>query len=417
VTLGITGLDLIDPWRYAEKGYPHEHWTRLRREAPVEYFEAEGYKGFWAITKHADICEISKQPDKFLNAPRLTIATLEDEELQRRGPPVRTIVNMDPPEHRDYRKIASSWFTPRNVRTLEERMVESARELVDKMMGDGGERELDFVTEVAALHPLRLIAHLFGVPPEDEPFVLRFTNEVFGGQDPEFQRSPDRQLATNALIAEFLAYFQRIVQDRRTSPREDLATVFANATIGGQPMGFFETLGYYGIVLTAGHETTRNALSGGMLALIESPAELEKLRRDPSLCALAADEIVRWTTPVNHFARTAACDYELRGRKIRQGDSLALFYASANRDEEVFADPFTFRVDRDPNPHLAFGIGEHFCLGAALARMEIRVLLEELAPRLEHVALAGPPERLVSSFVGGVKHLPIRYRVAPAGRA
>ena len=412
MTTEVNGFDLIDPWRYAEKGYPHELWTTLRREAPVAWFEPEGYRGFWAITKHADIGEVSKQPDKFLSEPRLTIESLKSDELQKQGPQIRTIVNMDPPEHRDYRKIASNWFTPRNVRPLEERMVESARQLVDRMMGDGGEQEIDFVTEVAALHPLRLITHLFGIAEEDEPYVLQVTNELFGGQDPEFQRSTDALQGRMQTLAEFMGFFQKIIADRRANPRDDLATVLANATLDGEPMGTLETLGYYTIVLTAGHETTRNALSGGMLALIEHPDELAKLRRDPALCSVAADEIVRWTTPVNHFVRTAACDYELRGSKIREGESLCLFYASANRDEEIFDDPFQFRVDRSPNPHMGFGIGEHFCLGASLARMEIRVLLEELVPRLESVELAGPAERLVSSFVGGVKHLPLRYRVA-----
>lgn len=414
MTTTVNGLELIDPWRYAEKGYPHELWTQLRREAPVEWFEPEGYRGFWAITRHADICEVSKQPETFLNGPRLTINSMEDDELQKLAPPSRTIVNMDPPEHRVYRRIASNWFTPRNVRVLEDRMVESARHLVDRMAEGGGERELDFVTEVAALHPLRLIAHLFGIPEEEEPLVLRITNEVFGGLDPEFQRSSDRRAAATALIAEFLTYFQKIVQDRRENPRDDLATVIANATVDGAPMGGYETIGYYGIILTAGHETTRNALSGGLLALIEHPDELAKLQHDPALCAVAADEIVRWTTPVNHFARTAARDAEVGGRKIREGESLCLFYASANRDEAVFEDPFTFRVDRDPNPHLGFGIGEHFCLGANLARLELRVIFRALAERLEAVELAAPVARMRSSFLGGVKRMPIRYRLRPS---
>jgi len=190
--------------------------------------------------------------------------------------------------------------------------------------------------------------------------------------------------------------------------------MLANAEIGGREIGGLELFGYYLIVLTAGHETTRNAISGGMLALIEHPEELCRLKENPAWFETAADEIIRWTTPVNHFVRTAACDYELCGQQIRKGDSLALFYASANRDEEVFDAPFEFRVDRKPNPHLAFGIGEHFCLGASLARMEIRVLLAELLPRLKWVELDGPPERLASSFVGGVKHLPIRYGIEPA---
>jgi cytochrome P450 len=410
----IDGLELISPKRYAEKGYPHELWTELRRTAPLAYFEPEGYRGFWAVTKHADIAEISKQPEKFLSAPRLTIARRELEDMGRNGNRAqtpRTLVNMDPPEHRDYRKLASPWFTPRNLRLLEDRMKASAREIVDRMMQTGGG---DFVTDVAAQHPLRLIAHLFGIPVEDEPFVLKATNEIFGGEDQEFQRTGDRLSDAMTLFMELLQFFGRIVKERKENPREDLATVLANAKIAGGDIGPMELFGYYLIVLTAGHETTRNAISGGMLALIEHPEAMERLRREPALLDTAADEIIRWTTPVNHFVRTADRDAEIRGQKIRKGDSLALFYASANRDEEVFDAPFEFRVDRDPNPHLAFGIGEHFCLGANLARMEIRVLLAELLPRLESVELAGPPERLASSFVGGVKHLPLRYKVRGA---
>ena len=293
-------------------------------------------------------------------------------------------------------------------------MRSSARTLVDKMMQNGGEEECDFVTEVAAPHPLRLIAHLFGAREEDEPFILDATNRIFGSEDPEFQPEGDREASARELGAKLMAYFLQTVQDRRARPRNDLASVLANAEIGGAPIGPAEILSYYLIVLTAGHETTRNAIAGGLLALVEHPRELEKLRRTPGLAAKATDEMIRWTTPVNHFVRTASRDYELRGQTIRAGDSLALFYASANRDEDVFDDPDTFRVDRDPNPHLAFGIGEHFCLGASLARMEIRVLFNELIPRLRHVELAAPPERLASSFVGGVKHLPIRYRIRPA---
>ncbi len=405
----MDGRALVDARHYAEHGYPHDLWSELRRERPLAYFEPEGYRGFWAVTKHADICEISKQPELFSSEPRLTVLRKEREELRSIGSDMRTVVNMDPPDHRVYRGLASPWFTPRNLRVLEERMVASAKELVDGMMRDGGRQECDFVPQVAALHPLRLIAHLFGLDEEDEPFVLRATNEMFGAEDPEFQRSGDPEEASTRLRDEFFAFFARVADERRANPKEDLASVLAGAQIDGKPIPQLELLSYYLIVLTAGHETTRNALSGGLLALIENPEQLEKLRGDLSLAATAADEIVRWTSPVNHFVRTANEDTEIRGQKIRKGESLTLFYASANRDEEVFDDPFAFRVDRKPNPHLGFGIGEHFCLGATLARMEIRVLLEELVPRLRSIELAGEPERLASSFVGGVKHLPIHY--------
>ena len=402
------GLELVDPASYAVHGYPHEHWSELRATTPLPYFEPEGYRGYWAVTKHADICEISKRPREFSSEPRLTILSTERESQNSIGNTMRTLVDMDPPDHRTYRSLATLWFKPSNIKVLEERMIESAKELVDKMAAS---TEGDFVNGVAALHPLRLIAHLFGLPREDEPFILDATNRMFGAQDPEFQRDEDQEQDLDRLRKEFFGYFAKTAAERRANPQEDLATLLAHAQIDGQPIPELELLSYYLIVLTAGHETTRNAIAGGLLALIENPDELAKLRGDIGLAASAADEIVRWTSPVNHFVRTATRDTELRGQKIRKGDSLALFYASANRDEEVFDEPFAFRVDRHPNPHLGFGIGEHFCLGATLARMEIRVLLEELVPRLESIELAGEPERLASSFVGGVKHLPIRYEV------
>ena len=253
--------------------------------------------------------------------------------------------------------------------------------------------------------------HLFGIPKEDEPFILKFTNEMFGGEDPEFKRASASDEDRVVITGEVIKYFAELTADRRARPRDDLASVLANAEVGNAQIGDPELLSYYFVLLTAGHETTRNALSGGLLALIEHPDQLKKLQENPEMIDTATDEILRWTTPVIHFARTATCDYELRGSKIRKGDSLALFYPSANRDEEVFEDPFEFRIDRDPNPHLAFGIGEHFCLGSKLARMEVRLLFEELIPRLEEIELLGPPDRLWSSLVGGVKHLPVRYQV------
>src|SRR5262245_31016031 len=330
---------------------------------------------------------------------------------------MQTIITMDPPKHRSYRRVASPRFSPRAIASLDAVVQASARRLVDRLYDAqiGGEGRCDFATEIAAAHPLRILSTLLGVAPEDEPEILRITQQLFAADDPEFQRpEADREAAFRNLGLEFLRYFGRIIADRRAHPRDDLATALANARVDGAPMGDRETLGYYLITFTAGHDTTRNSLAGGMLALVEHPEELEKLRRDPAgRVADAVEEIVRWTTPVNYMMRTAARDAELAGEKIREGDRLLLFYASANRDEGVFEDPFAFRVDRRPNPHLGFGIGEHYCLGAHLARASQRALFAELAARLEEVALAGPPERLAASFVAGVKHLPIRYRLAP----
>ena len=412
------GFELIDHGCYGRHGAPHALWARLRAESPVHRCNPAGYEPFWAITRHADVCEISKRPDRFLSGPGIVLMNDDQKRSRESGEglaAMRTIIEMDPPEHRSYRKIASPWFSPRAVNRIDQAVQTSAREIVDKMAGDSGEGECDFATGLATAHPLRILSTILGVPREAEPKILRLTNELFGGEDPDLQREgEDRQKAMMELGLEMFQLFSEIIEDRRAHPRDDLATVLANGTIDGQVMGPMETVGYYLITFTAGHDTTKNALAGGMLALLDHPEELSKLRRDPDLVKPAIEEIVRWTAPVNYMKRTAACDVELRGQKIRKGENLVLFYASANRDEEVFTDPFSFRVDRKPNPHLGFGIGEHFCLGANLARKSQQALWRELVQRLERVELAGEPEHIRSSFVVGLKSLPIRYRIKPA---
>jgi cytochrome P450 len=417
-SIPLDELEVISASHYGEHGYPHEAWTRLRRESPVHRLQPAGYEPFWAITKHADIIEVSKQPDRFRSAGRFILVPELRAGAQggtlAEDPPLRMLVNMDPPEHRDYRKLVSGWFSPRAIKRLESRLEEITREIFDELARDGGEYECDFVTDIAARQPLRMITEMLGIPREKEDFVLRITNENFGIEDPEFQREGDTREDRLGFLKEAFAFLNGIMTDRRANPRDDLSSVLANATLNGEPVPQFELFSLYFLVMVAGHDTTRNAISGGLLALLENPAELEKLRRDPSLVATAADEIVRWTTPVNHFSRTATVDYELRGQKIKAGDSVALFYASANRDEEVFDAPFEFRVDRHPNRHLGFGVGEHFCLGAHLARMDLRVFFRQFAERIESLELAGPVELLHASFVGGPKHLPVRYRMKPA---
>jgi cytochrome P450 len=416
------GGELIDPFRYARSGYPHEIWARLRRESPVHWCEPPVLVPFWAVTRHAHICEISKRPDLFLNSKGIVPATREVAARIARGEKgpfdaMQTIITMDPPKHRKFRKVASPWFTPHAISRLDQTVEASARRLVDSLYERqvNGEGRCDFATEVAAQHPLRILATILGVPEEDEERILRLTQQLFAGQDPEFQREEaDPEQAFRNLGIEFLQYFGKIIADRRARPRDDLASLLANAEIDGARMGDVETLGYYLITFTAGHDTTRNALAGGMHALVLHPAEREKLRADPKgAVADAVEEIVRWTTPVNYMMRTASRDSEVGGTRIRAGERLLLFYASANRDEDVFEAPDQFRIDRSPNPHLGFGIGEHFCLGSHLARKSQRALFAELIGRLEDVELAGPVERLAASFVAGIKHLPLRYRLRP----
>lgn len=409
-------IDVITARLYGEQGYPHEAWTRLRRESPVHWSQPEGYRPFWAITKHADIIEVSSQPEIFRSAGRFILfpeaasgfgPTMEEQ------PPLRMLVNMDPPEHRDYRKLVSAWFTPRGIERLRQRLEEITSELFDDLARDGGTYECDFVTDIAARQPLRMITEILGIPRQREDFVLRITNENFGIEDPEFARQGDTREDRLGFLQEAFAFLSEITDDRRRNPRNDLSSVLANATIGGEPVPTFELFSLFFLVMVAGHDTTRNSISSGLLALLDHPEQLAALRRNPALVETGADEIVRWTTPVNHFSRTATRDYVLRGQQIRAGDSVALFYASANRDEDVFADPFVFRLDRDPNPHLGFGVGEHFCLGAHLARLDLKVFWRQFAERVESIELSSPPQLLHASFVGGPKHIPVRYRIRP----
>jgi cytochrome P450 len=411
----LDSLDIISDDTYARNGYPHEAWARLRRESPVHWFERGVKVPFWAITKHEDIARISRLPRRNLNAPRLAVfpefaPPEEDERIARH------LLNMDPPDHGAYRKLAAPHFTPRAIRRLEAEIERIARETLDDLARDGESANTDFVLSVAAPVPLAVLADLLGVPREDWKLMFRWTNAIVGSQDPEYRAAVDARESASAARKALFEYFWEMIQARRARPTDDIVSVLANARLeGGGEVPPFELLSYCFLLVIAGNETTRNAMSGGLLALIENPDQLEKLRADPGLVESAVEEIVRWTTPVIQFCRTATQDFELRGRTIRAGDSMCLFYPSANRDEDVFDEPFAFRVDRHPNRHLAFGIGEHFCLGANLARLELRVVFRQLAARLREVELAGPVERLRSSFLGGVKHMPIRYRLAPAG--
>jgi cytochrome P450 len=416
-SLPLDELDVITAKHYGEHGYPHAEWTRLRNEDPVHWTQPPGYKPFWSITRHADITEISTQPEKFRSAGRFILfpepppgsgPSMEEE------PPLRMLVNMDPPEHRTYRKLVSNWFTPRAVQRLEERLEVITKEIFDDLAAGGGWRDLEFVRDVAALQPLRMITEILGIPRDKEDFVLRVTNENFGIEDPDFQREGDTRADRLGFLTEAYVYLMEIIADRRQNPRNDLSTVLAQATIDGAPVPDFELFSLYFLVMVAGHDTTRNSISNGLVAFLDHPAEFARLQANTGLVELAADEIVRWTTPVNHFNRTATVDYELRGKQIKAGDSLALFYASANRDEEIFPDPFTFRIDRDPNPHLGFGVGEHFCLGAHLARLDLKVFWRQFAERVEAFELTGPIELLHASFVGGPKRIPLRVKVRPA---
>ncbi|GIW41780.1 MAG: cytochrome P450 [Candidatus Binatia bacterium] len=407
-TFDLDTIDIVDPDRYARFGYPHAEWAYLRRHAPLFWYDRPNVDPFWAVTKRDDIVWISKQPSLFRNAPRLAVFTHEYEAPPEDNLPVRHLLNMDPPEHAKYRHLVSRHFTPRAVRRLAPEVERIAREAVASLEG---RTECDFVQDVSAKVPLAVIAELLGVPRSDWELLFRWTNEVIGSADPEFQQGKSTMETVERARIEVFEYFQNMVEERRKKPREDIVSVLANARLDGEPLPVLELLSYFFLLVVAGNETTRNATTGGLLAFLEHPEEWEKLRRDPALLPSAVEEIVRWTSPVIQFCRTAVEDVEIRGRKIRRGDSLCLFYPSAGRDEDWFEDPDRFRIDRNPNPHISFGVGEHFCLGAHLARLELEAVFRELLRRLGEAELAGPVERLRSSFVGGIKHMPIRYEL------
>jgi len=409
----LESFNLIHPDDYARHGYPHEIWRRLRREDPVHWWDRTAGVPFWAITKHADIIEISKQPERFVNGKRLVIGHEPEQRPDPVFPP--TLIEMDPPKHGIYRQLVSKRFTPRYLQRLHRDVERIAAEIVDALVEKSDSGECDFVREVAAPLPIAVIAWLLGVPKSDWNLLFDWTNRTIGSGDPEYQREgkTSQETAREAMTETFL-YFSKLVEERKRKPEDDLITLFTQARVDGQPLPPMDVLAWCLIILIAGNETTRNATTGGMLAFIENPGELRRLQQSPALLPSAIEEVVRWTTPIIHFARTASEDYELRGKRIRAGDALALFYPSANRDEEIFDEPYRFRIDRDPNRHLGFGMGEHFCLGAHLARLELSVAYRHLLPRIEEVELAGPVQRLHSSLVGGVKHLPIRYKLRPS---
>jgi cholest-4-en-3-one 26-monooxygenase len=406
-------IDIISPDRYQQQGYPHEEWTYLRRHRPVFHVERPRVQPFWAITRSADIIEISRQPKLWINSPRIAVFMNEVGENRTlpEALPLKHLLNMDPPQHGEYRAILSRRFTPRAVRTLQSQIEEICRQVLDDIM----ERdECDFVTDISAKVPVAVIAELLGVPRQDWDTLFRWTNEILGGADPEFRRAPTSRETFSQAQVEMFRYFTSLVAERQKQPRDDVTSIVANATVGGAPIPVMELLSYLLVLVVAGNETTRNATSGGLLALIEHPEQMRRLGSDPSLVTRAVEEILRWTSPVIQFARTATQDTEVRGQKICAGESVCLFYPSANRDEEVFDEPFKFDLARNPNPHLAFGVGEHFCLGSNLARLELEVIVRQLSQRLKAVELAGPVARLRSSLVGGIKHMPIRYRMIAA---
>ncbi|MCW2559017.1 MAG: cytochrome [Mycobacterium sp.] len=401
---------LADPSAYADDDRLHAALTHLRANNPVAWVDNPPYRPFWAITKHADIMAIERDNNLFINEPRPLLATAAVDDMSHQqleaGIGLRTLIHMDDPHHRKVRAIGADWFRPKAMRDLKVRVDELAKRYVDKMAEIGP--RCDFVTDVAVDFPLYVIMSLLGLPESDFGRMHMLTQEMFGGDDDEYKRGATLE-EQFAVLLDFFTYFSALTASRRENPTDDLASAIANGRLDGEPLSDVDTASYYVIVASAGHDTTKDAISGGMRALIDNPGEFERLRNDPSLMGTAVEEMIRWSTPVKEFMRTATANTTVRGVDIAEGESVYLAYVSGNRDEEVFTDPFRFDVSRDPNKHVSFGYGVHFCLGAALARMEMSSLFTELIPRLESIELAGQPELSATTFVGGLKHLPVRY--------
>jgi cytochrome P450 len=407
------GWIFADAAAYADFDEWHSIAAQLRREAPVYRAALEDREPFWALTRHPDVMEVERHPELFTNAPTPTLVRARPaaDDMQV---PVKTLVQMDGDEHGAHRRLISAWFKPGHIRTLSASIEALARQSVDEM---AARDECDFAADIANHFPLRVILSILGLPPDDYPRMLRLTQELFGAEDPDFARvAEDDQMM--AVILDFFQYFSAVTADRRTHPVDDLASLIAAASLGGEPLNDLETFGYYLLIATAGHDTTSSAISGGLLALLQHREQLEQLRSDPELIDGAVDELVRWVSPVKHFMRTATADARVGATEIAAGDWLLLSYASANRDEAVFDDPFRFDVTRrDADRSLAFGFGAHYCLGAHLAKLEIKAFFHELIPRLDDIEVAGDATLMQSTLVSGPKSLPVRYRLRPGRSA
>jgi cytochrome P450 len=403
---------LADPLAYTEDAKLHAGLALLREQAPVVWVDNPPYRPFWAITKHADIRDIESNHVLWINEPRPALRPPDlDDSLRTShasGVEVRALVETDGERHRAVRTVGVEWFRPKAMRELKSQVDRLAKRYVDHMAEIGP--QCDFVVDVAANFPGDVIYTYMGLPESDFPLLLRLTQEAFGQDDNELQ--PDGNPVNYLdVIADFFEYFRIVVRDRRENPTADLSSAIANARINGRLMSDADTLNYFATIAAAGHDTTKASIAGGLLALIRHPAERERLTKDLSLMPTAVEEMIRWSTPVKEFMRTATADTRIRGVRIAAGESAYLAYESGNRDSEVFDEPFRFDVGREPNRHLGFGAGIHFCLGAALARMEIASFFTELLPRLRSVELAGEPRLIATTLLGGLKRLPLRYEL------
>ncbi|MEY4160281.1 MAG: hypothetical protein RLZZ136_902 [Pseudomonadota bacterium] len=384
----------------------------LRQEDRLHWVEPEGFEPFWLAVHHQDIVAIEKASTRFLSAPRQPLFSLAHQARSRKDGGgsdashfIRNVTAMDGEEHRAYREISQAYFTPKGMEAVAGSIEDLAKEFIDKMADAGG--ECDFA-RIAMNYPLRVIMSLLGIPQTDEPMMLAMTQQTLSGDDPDFNKKGQSGLAAVLNVRD---YFMHYIEQLRSHPQNNLASVIANARINGELLPERDVFGYFFITATAGHDTTSYALSGGLLALLENPAEMAKLRANPALIHTAVEEILRWTTPVKHFCRTASEDCEVAGKLIKKDDIILLCYPSANRDEDSFDAPFEFRVDRRPNRQLAFGTGPHVCLGQYLARLELTCFFNELIKRVDDIEMTSAARFVEGHFVGGVKELAIRYKM------
>jgi len=390
---------VFDAEYWEKNGAPHDMLATLRREQPVYWYESERFEPVWLLTRRKDIEFVGKKPGTFLSAPRTVYHN-----PQGHKSPLVGLPQMDAPKHTQHRQAMQLWFTPRAIRSLEDRMSAIAAELIDDIASD---ERCEFCATVGAQLPLKMICELLGIPREQESLVWQMTQNIFAAADPDLAGSND----AIAGVRTAMGFCADLAKSRQASPTEDFASTIANAEIDGQRLSVQDAASHLMIMISAGHDTTASAISGGLLALIQNPEQLHKLKQNPALTDSAVNEMLRYVTPTTNFVRTAAADSEIAGVKIAQGEDVCLHFCAANRDEEAFEDPQAFVIDRSPNKHLAFGIGPHACIGQLLARIEMQALFREMVPRIEHVELDGDPEYIRAFWVTGLKKLPIRYSI------
>jgi len=401
--------ELNNPDCFATDEY-HEAFRFLRRHDPVHWTHGRNGWDFWSVAKHEDCLTVLRQPEIYCSSQGVVLPSLPagKEQTPEQVGAGLSVLMVDPPRHRHVRKLIFEWFRPQRIDSLEWEVREAATEIIRPVAPRG---QCDLVVDVAGKLPTELICRIMGLPLKDRPYVRALIDKVVGSADPEFQTDG----AAGGPVVEVLQYFSALVEERRRHPTDDLVSALANGVVEGKPLTHPEVLFNCFIVLSGGLETTRNAISGGVLALLQHPEQLAELMENGDLMPTAVEEILRWTSPANQFMRVAAQDTELRGKRIKRGDRVVVWFTSANRDEEVFADPFTFDIRRTPNDHLTFGYGEHFCLGARLARLETRVMLEEILRGLPGLQLAGEIDRLHALVVSGIKHMPVSFAPVQTG--